>query len=70
MPVLGELAISIFKPQKPLGGSHFHGGHGHGSGVKRQNTGGKFPERVKFFTSFFNAIYQKKKKKKTLEAST
>jgi hypothetical protein len=26
-------------PEKSLGASHFHGGHGHGSGAKRQKHG-------------------------------
>jgi hypothetical protein len=57
-------------PQKPLGLSHFHGGHGHGSGAKRQNMGEwKVSKKVKLsnFLFFQNAISPQKM---TLEGST
>ncbi len=54
----GDPSHSIPRPQKPLGGSHFYGGHGHGSGAKRQKPGWKvFKKKVELSTFFFqNAI--------------
>jgi hypothetical protein len=47
----GDPAHSIPQPQKPIGGSHFHGGHGHGSGAKRQKHGWTvYQKKVKLST--------------------
>ncbi len=49
----GDPSHSIPHPQKPLGGLHFHGDHGHGPGAKRQKHGWKVSKKSGTFNVFF-----------------
>ncbi len=51
---IGNPPYPIPYPRKPLGGTHFHGRHGHGLGAINKKRSSKFPKKRKTLDRFLN----------------
>jgi hypothetical protein len=51
---IGDPFHSISYPQNPLGGTHFHGRHGHGLGAIHKKRSPKFPKKRETLDRFLN----------------